>query len=112
MTGWAGRKVTTARERWKRRLQAETALPCWLCPNPVTLAVAWVVEHIIPRDEGGDLTDPTTPRKIWDSALDRLGGRIDALVNNAGIYEAIGEDASDSEWHAAWDRYTDQQHAV
>ncbi len=52
----------------------------------------------------GDLTDPAAPRKIWDMALDRLGGRIDALVNNAGIYEAIGEDASDSEWHAAWDR--------
>jgi len=52
----------------------------------------------------GDLTDPAAPRKIWDSALDRLGGRIDALVNNAGIYEAIGEDTSDSEWHAAWDR--------
>jgi 3-oxoacyl-[acyl-carrier protein] reductase len=52
----------------------------------------------------GDLADPKTPRKVWDEALDRLGGRIDALVNNAGIYEAIAEDASDSDWQSAWER--------
>jgi NAD(P)-dependent dehydrogenase (short-subunit alcohol dehydrogenase family) len=52
----------------------------------------------------GDLTDPGAPRKIWDEALGRLGGRIDALVNNAGIYEAIAEDRPDSDWHKAWDR--------
>jgi NAD(P)-dependent dehydrogenase (short-subunit alcohol dehydrogenase family) len=52
----------------------------------------------------GDLTDPDAPRKIWGEALDRLGGRIDVLVNNAGIYEAVAEDSSDADWHAAWDR--------
>jgi NAD(P)-dependent dehydrogenase (short-subunit alcohol dehydrogenase family) len=52
----------------------------------------------------GELTDEDTPRKIWEAALDRLGGRIDVLVNNAGIYEAVAEDASDSDWHSAWDR--------
>ena len=52
----------------------------------------------------GDLADPAAPRSLWDAALDRLGGRIDALVNNAGIYEAVAEDASDEEWHAAWAR--------
>jgi NAD(P)-dependent dehydrogenase (short-subunit alcohol dehydrogenase family) len=52
----------------------------------------------------GDLTDPEAPRKIWRAALDRLGGRIDALVNNAGIYEAVAEDSSDVDWHAAWNR--------
>ena len=35
----------------------------------------------------GDLTDPAAPRNIWDTALEELGGRIDVLVNNAGIYE-------------------------
>ena len=45
----------------------------------------------------GDLTDPAAPRQIWNAALDRLGGRIDVLVNNAGIYEGVGDDAS----HAA-----------
>ena len=52
----------------------------------------------------GDLTDPESPRSLWESALDRLGGRIDALVNNAGIYEAVGDDCSDEEWHSAWAR--------
>jgi 3-oxoacyl-[acyl-carrier protein] reductase len=53
---------------------------------------------------GGDLSDPAAPRKIWGTALDELGGRIDVLVNNAGIYEAVADNAADDEWHAAWAR--------
>ena len=52
----------------------------------------------------GDLAEPGAPRSLWEAALDRLGGRIDALVNNAGIYEAVADDSSDAEWHAAWAR--------
>jgi NAD(P)-dependent dehydrogenase (short-subunit alcohol dehydrogenase family) len=52
----------------------------------------------------GDLLDPTAPRDIWDSALDELDGQIDVLVNNAGIYEAVADNAPDEEWHAAWAR--------
>ena len=52
----------------------------------------------------GDLIDPAAPRDIWDTAMDELGGHIDVLVNNAGIYEAIGDNAPDDEWHAAWSR--------
>jgi NAD(P)-dependent dehydrogenase (short-subunit alcohol dehydrogenase family) len=52
----------------------------------------------------GELSDPAATRAIWDKALDKLGGRIDVLVNNAGIYEGVADDASDDEWHAAWDR--------
>ena len=37
----------------------------------------------------GDLADQSAPRDIWDTALDELGGKIDVLVNNAGIYEAV-----------------------
>jgi len=51
----------------------------------------------------GDLTDPQAPRRIWDEAVARLG-RIDALVNNAGIYEGIADDSSDVDWQAAWQR--------
>jgi len=51
----------------------------------------------------GDLADPSAPRKIWEEAGGRLG-RIDALVNNAGIFEAIEDEASDAEWQAAWTR--------
>ena len=52
----------------------------------------------------GDLADPASINSIWDQALEALGGRIDALVNNAGIYEGIADDASDEEWRTAWDR--------
>jgi len=53
---------------------------------------------------GADLTLPDAPRPLWDAALNRLGGRIDVLVNNAGIYESVADDAHDDEWHAAWAR--------
>jgi 3-oxoacyl-[acyl-carrier protein] reductase len=52
----------------------------------------------------GDLLSPEAPRSIWNEALDRMGGRIDALVNNAGIYEAVATDASDDDWHSGWQR--------
>ena len=52
----------------------------------------------------GDLMDPLAPRNIWDTAIDELGGRIDVLVNNAAIYEAVADNAPDDEWHAAWGR--------
>ncbi|MBA2636374.1 MAG: SDR family oxidoreductase [Sphingomonas sp.] len=52
----------------------------------------------------GDLADPQAPRAIWDQTLQRLDGRIDVLVNNAGIYESISDDSPDDEWQAAWER--------
>jgi NAD(P)-dependent dehydrogenase (short-subunit alcohol dehydrogenase family) len=52
----------------------------------------------------GDLADPSAPRKIWDTALAQLDGQIDALINNAGIYEAVPDNAPDDEWHAQWGR--------
>jgi NAD(P)-dependent dehydrogenase (short-subunit alcohol dehydrogenase family) len=52
----------------------------------------------------GDLTDPSAPRNIWDTALAELDGQIDVLVNNAGIYEGVADNATDDEWHRAWNR--------
>src|SRR4029079_2836544 len=52
----------------------------------------------------GPLMDPAAPRNIWDTALDELDGQIDALINNAGIYEGVADNATDEEWHAAWQR--------
>ena len=52
----------------------------------------------------GDLADPSAPRDIWDTALAELDGQIDVMINNAGIYEAVADNATDDEWHAAWQR--------
>jgi NAD(P)-dependent dehydrogenase (short-subunit alcohol dehydrogenase family) len=52
----------------------------------------------------GDLADPSTPRTLWDAAAEALDGRIDVLVNNAGIYETADENSCDEEWQAAWSR--------
>ena len=52
----------------------------------------------------GDLVNPAATRDIWDTAMDELGGHIDVLVNNAGIYEAVSDNAPDDEWHGAWAR--------
>lgn len=52
----------------------------------------------------GDLADPVTPARLWDNALARLDGRIDVLVNNAGVFEANPIDADDDAWLAGWER--------
>ena len=52
----------------------------------------------------GDLSDPAAPRSIWETALAELDDNIDVLINNAGIYEAVPDNAPDDEWHSAWER--------
>ncbi|MBP6378914.1 MAG: SDR family oxidoreductase [Sphingorhabdus sp.] len=52
----------------------------------------------------GDLSEPTVPSEIWHSALQEMGGRIDVLINNAGVFEANPIDLSDIEWLDGWER--------
>ena len=53
---------------------------------------------------GADLAEPGAATRLWDEALDALGGRIDVLVNNAGIYEAAPVGGSDADWVGQWQR--------
>jgi 3-oxoacyl-[acyl-carrier protein] reductase len=50
-----------------------------------------------------DLSDAAAAAGLWQDALG-WRGRIDALVNNAGIYEPASVEDDLDEWTAAWDR--------
>jgi 3-oxoacyl-[acyl-carrier protein] reductase len=48
-----------------------------------------------------DLSDPEAVQRLWDDAL-ATTGRIDVLVNNAGIYPAAELDAPLDDWVRVW----------
>ncbi|QUL38544.1 SDR family NAD(P)-dependent oxidoreductase [Erythrobacter sp. JK5] len=50
-----------------------------------------------------DFTDPIAAQLLWEEALDRSGGRIDAVVNNAGLLAANPLNASDIAWLDGWE---------
>lgn len=52
---------------------------------------------------GADLTDPQAPQVLWTEALERAGGTIDVLVNNAGLFDPNPLDGSDIEWLDRWE---------
>lgn len=51
-----------------------------------------------------DLSEPGAADALWSEALARLHGRIDVLINNAGIYEAVSIGESPDSWAAVWRR--------
>jgi 3-oxoacyl-[acyl-carrier protein] reductase len=51
-----------------------------------------------------DLSTPGIAEALWNEALERLDGRIDVLVNNAGIFEAAPIDGDGAAWLAGWER--------
>lgn len=50
-----------------------------------------------------DFSDPPAPQMLWQEALERAGGEVDVLVNNAGLFAAAPIDASDIAWLDAWE---------
>lgn len=50
-----------------------------------------------------DFRDPYAAQNLWDAALERSGGVIDTLINNAGLFEANRIDRNDLEWLDAWE---------
>jgi 3-oxoacyl-[acyl-carrier protein] reductase len=52
---------------------------------------------------GADLSDPRSAATLWREAV-AWRGRVDVLVNNAGIYEAADPDGELEPWIASWER--------
>ncbi len=50
-----------------------------------------------------DLAEPGAATQLWAAALDQLG-RIDVLINNAGVFETNPIDLDDDAWRAGWER--------
>ncbi|MFS0772175.1 SDR family NAD(P)-dependent oxidoreductase [Sphingomonas sp. 1P08PE] len=61
-----------------------------------------VIGHGTASGIPADFDEPHAAAALWDAALDRAGGTIDVLVNNAGVFEANPLDADD--WTAGWER--------
>ncbi|KUO54578.1 MAG: 3-oxoacyl-ACP reductase [Sphingomonadales bacterium BRH_c42] len=56
-----------------------------------------------PDTIGADFTDSSAPAALWEAALERAGGQIDVLVNNAGVFEKNPIGVSDIEWLDGWE---------
>lgn len=51
-----------------------------------------------------DFADPAAPQALWNQALAALDGRIDVLVNNAGVFESNPLDLDHDDWVEGWER--------
>lgn len=77
---WSGANVTKARAHWKKKLP----LRCYLgCGGIVDGREAWVVEHIIPRSQGGDTLGVSNQWVSHRKCSDRQGGQMSAARLNA-----------------------------
>lgn len=57
-----------------------------------------------PNRIGADLAQPGAADRLWRHALSALDGRIDVLINNAGVFEGVSIEAGEAEWREAWSR--------
>ncbi len=49
-----------------------------------------------------DLSQPGAGRDLYDAALHMASGRLDIIINNAGIHWASPLDSSDADWERNW----------
>jgi NAD(P)-dependent dehydrogenase (short-subunit alcohol dehydrogenase family) len=74
--------------------------------HALAAAGAKVIGHGSRPAEGviaADFASFGAPEHLWQQALELGGGRIDVLVNNAGLFEANPIDLSDIAWLDKWE---------
>ncbi|QFT78088.1 SDR family NAD(P)-dependent oxidoreductase [Erythrobacter sp. THAF29] len=54
-------------------------------------------------DIAADFADPGAAQDLWNTALERAGGEIACVVNNAGLFDANPINRSDIEWLDGWE---------
>ena len=67
-------------------------------------AGASVIGQSTTGEFAADFANPASPVDLWSRALEAFDGRIDVLVNNAGVFEANPIDQSDFAWTESWER--------
>ncbi len=50
-----------------------------------------------------DLADHAGADRLWHQALEKLEGRVDVVINNAGIFSANPIAGNDADWAQNWD---------
>lgn len=53
---------------------------------------------------GADFAQTDAARDLWANSLEKLNGRVDVLINNAGIFDPNPLDDPDEAWLASWNR--------
>jgi len=65
-----------------------------------------VIGHSTTGGDGmiaADFTETTAPQILWEQALEQAGGRIDAVINNAGLFDANPLNSADIRWLDGWE---------
>ncbi|OYY76152.1 MAG: 3-oxoacyl-ACP reductase [Sphingomonas sp. 28-62-20] len=72
--------------------------------SALDLPEVMLIGHGTKSGIAADFSKADAPAALWQAALDQLGGTIDVLINNAGIFDDNPIDQDDAAWVANWER--------